>query len=188
YSPDGKHIVSGSDDTTVCIWDAETGRAVGDPLKGHAAGIYSIAYSPSGEYIVSASSDSTICIWDARTGKAVCNSLQGHASMITSVAYSPDGTHIVSSSLDTTIRVWNVKMKAADLHVLQYSNGWITDSESHLLIWVPDEYRNALWWPGTEKIIGRTPIEIDFKHAKHGVEWTKCMDSVESESDLYAPA
>jgi WD40 repeat protein len=28
HSPDGKHIVSGSNDTTVKIWDAQTGEEV----------------------------------------------------------------------------------------------------------------------------------------------------------------
>ena len=28
YSPDGKHIVSGSKDTTVKVWDAQTGKKV----------------------------------------------------------------------------------------------------------------------------------------------------------------
>ena len=28
YSPDGKHIVSGSDDKTVKVWDSQTGKEV----------------------------------------------------------------------------------------------------------------------------------------------------------------
>ena len=28
YSPDGKHIVSGSEDSTVKVWDAATGKEV----------------------------------------------------------------------------------------------------------------------------------------------------------------
>jgi WD40 repeat protein len=35
YSPDGRHIISGSDDKTIRMWDAETGLAVGKPLEGH---------------------------------------------------------------------------------------------------------------------------------------------------------
>jgi WD40 repeat protein len=35
YSPDGRHIISGSDDMTIRIWDAETGAPVGRPLEGH---------------------------------------------------------------------------------------------------------------------------------------------------------
>jgi WD40 repeat protein len=49
YSPDGQHIISGSDDKTIRIWDAETGAAVGKPLEGHTGlGVWSVAYSPDG--------------------------------------------------------------------------------------------------------------------------------------------
>jgi WD40 repeat protein len=34
YSPDGRHIISGSRDKTIRIWDAETGAAVGKSSRG----------------------------------------------------------------------------------------------------------------------------------------------------------
>ncbi|KAJ6630369.1 WD40-repeat-containing domain protein [Mycena sp. CBHHK59/15] len=53
FSPDGKHIVSGSDDRTVCVWDAESREALGAPFKGHTAWVTSVAFSPDGKCIVS---------------------------------------------------------------------------------------------------------------------------------------
>jgi WD40 repeat protein len=33
---DGKRIVTASEDKTARVWDAETGKPIGEPLKGHA--------------------------------------------------------------------------------------------------------------------------------------------------------
>ena len=68
YSPDGRHIVSGSDDETIQLWDAQTGGQVGNPLQGHTDSVLSVAFSPDGRHIVSGSSDETIQPWDAQTG------------------------------------------------------------------------------------------------------------------------
>ena len=35
FSPDGKRIVTASEDKTARLWDAETGKPIGEPLKGH---------------------------------------------------------------------------------------------------------------------------------------------------------
>ncbi len=107
YSPDGRHIVSGSFDHTIRIWDAETGAPVGGPLEGHTELVGSVAYSPDGRHIISGSIDRTIRIWDAETGALVGDPLEGHTDWVWSVAYSPDGRHIISGSDDGTIRRWD---------------------------------------------------------------------------------
>ncbi|KAJ7660607.1 WD40-repeat-containing domain protein [Mycena rosella] len=62
--------MSGSDDTTLRMWDVRTGTAVGKPLEGHTNYVQSIAFSPNGKLIVSGSNDNTVRIWDASTGIA----------------------------------------------------------------------------------------------------------------------
>ena len=60
YSSDGRHIVSGSWDNTVRVWDVTTGQTVAGPFQGHTSAIWSIAYSPDGESIVSGPNDHSI--------------------------------------------------------------------------------------------------------------------------------
>ena len=104
--------MSGSDDKTIQVWDAQTGGQVGNPLKGHTSGVWSVAFSPDGRHIVSGSSDQTIQVWDAWTGGQVGNPLKGHTNWVMSVAFSPDGRHIVSGSTDQTIDVWDAQAHA----------------------------------------------------------------------------
>ena len=60
YLPNGAHVVIGSRDKTIRIWDAESGAVVGEPLTGHTGWVYSVAYSPDGHHIISGSGDRTI--------------------------------------------------------------------------------------------------------------------------------
>lgn len=46
FSPDGRHIVSGSRDNTIRLWDAQTGVQAGSPLQGHTDSVNSVAFSP----------------------------------------------------------------------------------------------------------------------------------------------
>ena len=80
FSPDSKHIISGSADKTIQIWNAQTGKAMGVPLQGHTNGVTSVAYSPDSKHIISGSADNTICIGDEKTHKAVGVPLLGHRS------------------------------------------------------------------------------------------------------------
>ena len=64
---DGKKIVSGLSDGTICVWDAETLQQIGQPLTGHSGWVNSVTFSPNGKQIVSGSYNKTICVWDAET-------------------------------------------------------------------------------------------------------------------------
>jgi WD40 repeat protein len=123
FSPDGKHIVSGSYDNTVRVWDAESGQAIGEPLQGHSNSVLSVAFSPDGKHIVSGSYDNTVRVWDAESGQAIGEPLQGHSDSVYSVAFSPDGKHIVSGSEDNTVRVWDAESGQAIGEPLQGHSG-----------------------------------------------------------------
>jgi WD40 repeat protein len=107
FSPNGAHIVSGSDDKTVRMWDAHTGKELA-VLEGHSDHVWSVAFSPDGAHIVSGSDDKTVRVWDAHTGKEIAV-LEGHSRSVRSVAFSPDGAHITSRGLDDRELVWKVK-------------------------------------------------------------------------------
>ena len=64
FSPDGKRIVSGSQDNTLRLWDGVTGKPVGEALKGHSGWVQSVAFSPDGKRIVSGSDDDTLRLWN----------------------------------------------------------------------------------------------------------------------------
>ena len=108
FSPDGKRFATASEDKTVRVWDAETGKEV-SCLVGHTGSVYSAAFSPDGKGIVSASYDKTVRIWNAQSGKEI-RQLEGHTHYVNSVAFSPDGKRIISASDDNTVRIWGVRL------------------------------------------------------------------------------
>ena len=66
FSPNGSRIVSGSDDFTLRLWNADTGQPIGEPLQGHNDFVKSVAFSRDGSRIVSGSGDNTLRIWECQ--------------------------------------------------------------------------------------------------------------------------
>jgi WD domain, G-beta repeat len=66
FSPDGQRVVTASYDGTARLWDAGTGKEIGEPMK-HGMEVYSARFSPDGLRIVTASQDRTARLWDVPT-------------------------------------------------------------------------------------------------------------------------
>jgi WD40 repeat protein len=110
FSPNGKRIVTASTDKTARLWDAETGKPIGEPLSGHEGEVTSAAFSPDGKRIVTSSSDKTVRLWDAETAKPIGEPLKGHENAVWAAAFSPDGKRIVTAgAYDNTARLWDAE-------------------------------------------------------------------------------
>ncbi|XP_053711917.1 F-box/WD repeat-containing protein 7 isoform X1 [Synchiropus splendidus] len=107
----GNRIVSGSDDNTLKVWSAITGKCL-RTLVGHTGGVWSSQMRDN--IIISGSTDRTLKVWNAETGECI-HTLYGHTSTVRCMHLHEK--RVVSGSRDATLRVWDIETGQC-LHVL----------------------------------------------------------------------
>jgi WD40 repeat protein len=105
FSADGQRVVTASFDKTARVWDAATGKAIGEPMR-HEDVVLTAQFSADGKRVVTASQDKTARVWDAVTGKAIGEPIR-HGDWVYSAQFSTDGQRVVTASKDKTARVWD---------------------------------------------------------------------------------
>ncbi|XP_022244657.1 p21-activated protein kinase-interacting protein 1-like isoform X2 [Limulus polyphemus] len=102
---DSSHLVSGSEDGTICVWTTNNWQCV-KTLRGHKDGIISLSAHPTGKLLLSIGKDKTLRTW---------NLIKGRSAYVTNikavgefVLWSPDGSKFLVS-LKNRIDVYSVK-------------------------------------------------------------------------------
>ena len=109
YSPDGRRIVTASEDSTARIWDAVTGREL-MVLRGHTQKVRSADFSPDGREVLTVSYDDTARTWDAASGRQLALLRRGVHNRMHFASYSPDGLRVVIASGDGTAQIWDASL------------------------------------------------------------------------------
>jgi WD40 repeat protein len=108
FSPDGRWIASGSNDSTIKLWDRASGRLL-RTLAGHTKQIVGLRITPNGKFVVSQSKDNTAKVWDAATGqvtRTITNLQNGNYDYIgDGIAISGDGNWLFSHSVEAIRRI-----------------------------------------------------------------------------------
>src|SRR5262245_60566059 len=81
-------VVTGGEDQTTRLWDAETGRSLGAPIQ-QVSGISGLAYSTDARQILTGSHTNTARLWDAATWAPASPAMQ-HSGRLNAVHFVMD--------------------------------------------------------------------------------------------------
>jgi eukaryotic-like serine/threonine-protein kinase len=104
-SPDGKRLATAGTDSTLRIWDAQSGKPVGAP-QPFPQQVNSLHYFADGRLLVSQRDESRIL--DPEAGAELARIPVGSHGT-DRMAISPDDRLVASAAPDGTIKVWDVK-------------------------------------------------------------------------------
>ncbi|OJD18420.1 hypothetical protein AJ78_01539 [Emergomyces pasteurianus Ep9510] len=177
-------LATGSYDTTIKIWDTETGQEL-RTLRGHQSGIRCLQFDDT--KLISGSLDWTIKIWNWRTGECI-STYTGHQSGVICLHF--DSTILASGSMDNTVKIWNFEDKST--RVLRGHRDWVNsvkvDTASRTVFTASDDLTVCLWDLDTGNVIhsydghvGQVqqvlPLPREFEFEEHDAE---CADDGQS--------
>jgi WD40 repeat protein len=156
FSPDGSILATASNDQTVQLRDANSGRLM-KTLKLEqednttASPYSSVAFHPGGRQVVAACASGTAVVWDTRSG-AVVHKLGGHVGQVFDARFSPDGRRVLTAGDDHTVKLWDAVLGTETFELRR-------DDRVAAIAMTPDGFQLlAACWDGTVTVWDATPI------------------------------
>lgn len=108
-SSDGHFALSGSWDSTLRLWDVESGKST-RRFVGHTKDVMAVAFSSDNRQIVSGSRDKTIKLWNTLGMCKYTVQDECHTEWVSCVRFSPNTANpvIVSCGWDKYVKVWDL--------------------------------------------------------------------------------
>lgn len=123
-------LISGSDDSTIGIWDPRSKNAV-DYIQTDFP-VTAVAMSQAGNEMFSGGIDNDIRVWDLRK-KSIVYSMLGHSDTVMSLKTSPDSQSLVSYGMDSTVRTWDIRPFAPTERHIRTFDGATAGVEKNLM-------------------------------------------------------
>lgn len=111
FTPDGKTLVTCSDDNTLITWDPRSGQAIHrfstDIGRFHRMPINTFAIQKDGSIVATGSQDNNVILINISTGR-ILESLKAHTDAVESLDFCETMPLLASGSIDGLIIIWDV--------------------------------------------------------------------------------